>query len=148
MRQFDLQRIRTEHNLTQKKVAELTGYPQGFVSVIERGKASAPEAFIEKVREIFGIEEISSYVKEVANITIKKPKKSQDDTNISKDRSIQQKAEIDPNLTVSPEQSIVTKFLELLSQKERKIEKLEAEIEALRNEVLTLKQVTSKYTSK
>ena len=57
---------------------------------------------------------------------------------------MQPTAEIDPNLTVSPEQSIVTKFLELLSQKERKIEKLEAEIEALRNEVMTLKEGTSK----
>ena len=148
MRQFDLQRIRIEHNLTQKKVAELTGYPQGFVSVIERGKASAPEAFIEKVRELFGIEDISTYIKEVANITIKKGKKSQEKTDISTDRPMQPTAEIDPNLTVSPEQSIVTKFLELLSQKERKIEKLEAEIEALRNEVSTLKEGTSKSTSK
>lgn len=144
MRQLDLQRIRIEHNLTQKKVAELTGYPQGFVSEIERGKASAPMPFIEKVGELFGIEDISTYIKEVANITIKKKKKSQSSTDISTDRPMQPTAEIDPNLTVSPEQSIVTKFLELLSQKERKIEKLEAEIEALRNEVMTLKEGTSK----
>lgn len=144
MRQLDLQRIRIEHNLTQKKVAELTGYPQGFVSEIERGKASAPMPFIEKVSELFGIEDISTYIKEVANITIKRKKKSQSSTDISTDRPMQPTAEIDPNLTVSPEQSIVTKFLELLSQKERKIEKLEAEIEALRNEVMTLKEGTSK----
>ena len=139
MRQFDLQRIRIEHNLTQKKVAELTGYPQGFVSVIERGKASAPEAFIEKVRELFGIEDISSYIKEVANITIKKTKQSQASTDISADRAVQKVAEISPNVAVSPEQSIVTRFLELLTQKEAKIARLEAEIERLRNENFTLK---------
>ena len=41
---------------------------------------------------------------------------------------------------VSPEQAIVSNFLELLKKKEEKIEKLEAENEALRHEFSLLKQ--------
>ena len=141
MRQFDLQRIRIEKNLTQKKVAELTGYPQGFVSVIERGKASAPEAFINKVCEVFGVDNKDDYVKEVANITIRKTKNaksSKDSTDISEKKT---SPVADPVVSMvgSPEQSLYSRFLDLLEKKERKIESLEREIERLKSENLDLK---------
>ena len=36
----------------------MIGYPQSFISKIERGTASAPVALIKKVQEVFGIENI------------------------------------------------------------------------------------------
>ena len=150
MRIFDLQKIRTEKNITQKKLAEITGYPQGFVSVIERGKASAPEAFIKKVGEIFNIENINDYVTEVSNIIIREEKKAKKKADISTDslpKGLSPVNDIEPINSVSPEQAIVSKFLELLQKKEEKIERLEAENRLLRDELIALKLNTSTNTS-
>ena len=134
MRVLDLQRIRAEKKVSQVKVAELTGYPQGFVSVIERGKASAPEAFIEKVASALGVDNIEDYVSEAANPSLKKKMAERDDTAKEKPA-----VPMTDEAAVSPEQAIVSNFLELLKKKEEKIEKLEAENDALRQELETYK---------
>ena len=138
MRVLDLQRIRSEKNISQVKVAELTGYPQGFVSVIERGKASAPEAFIEKVASVLGVENITDYVSEVANPNLKKKMNK-------RAQGIDKAADSIPDVVdmasvVSPEQAIVSNFLDLLKKKEERIEKLEAENEQLKIEVARLSE--------
>ena len=61
-RRLDLQEIRVKHKLTQQKIAEVTDYPQSFISQIERGKVSVPLAFIEKLRSEFNIEDVDDYV--------------------------------------------------------------------------------------
>ena len=134
MKIFDLQLIRAEKNLSQLKVAEMTGYPQSFISVIERGKASAPQEFIDKVASVFGIENIDAYVKEVANPNLKK--------KIAKRAQAEKKLEAaaGSEASVATDQAIVANFLELLKKKEEKIEKLEAENEQLRQELAALKK--------
>lgn len=147
MIRFDLQTIRRKKNISQKKLAEITCYPQGFVSVIERGKASAPEAFIKKVAEILNIDNIDDYVTYIPNESLKREKKKAD---ISTDKpivSFPSNNEMGPFMSVSPEQSIVSQFLELLRKKEEKIEKLEAENRLLRDELTALKLSTSTKTS-
>jgi len=62
MRRLNLAKIREEQRVTQQRLAELTDYPQGFISQIERGKANAPTAFIQKLQEVFGIDEIEPYL--------------------------------------------------------------------------------------
>ena len=139
---FDLQRIRIEKNLTQKKVAELTGFPQSFISVIERGKASAPEGFINKVAELFDIDNIEDYTKEVANIVVREQKKRAQANKGGNDVS-GMSSFVDPvvapvQVGASIEQTNVAKLIDLLEKKERKIEKLERENERLREQLLAL----------
>lgn len=142
MRVLDLQRIRAEKKISQVKVAELTGYPQGFVSVIERGKASAPQAFIDKVASVLAVENIEDYVSVAANPNLKKKmakraEKTEEKQPVTAD-------EVGKASAASQEQSIVSDFLELLKKKEEKIEMLEAEIEELKQELAVYLQATSK----
>lgn len=140
MRVLDLQRIRLEKNISQVKLAELTDYPQSFISVIERGKASAPQELIDKVVSIFGIENIEDYISEVANPNLKKKvaKRGKRDG-----KSADPADDIDA-AAASPEQAIVSNFLELLKKKEEKIEKLEDEIEELKKELAIYRSTTCK----
>lgn len=138
MRVLDLQRIRSEKNISQVKVAELTGYPQGFVSNIEHGKASAPVVFIERVAELFGVENIYDYVSEVANPNLKKKMNKRAKGVDTATDSIPDV--VDMASAVSAEQAIVSNFLELLKKKEEKIERLEAENEQLKLEVARLSE--------
>ena len=138
---LDLQRIRSEKNISQVKVAELTGYPQGFVSVIERGKASAPQAFIDKVALVLGVDNIEDYVSEVANPNLKKKMaKRAEKTEENPPAPVDEVGKVSAALT---EQTIVSDFLELLKKKEEKIESLEAEINELKQEVARLTGLTS-----
>ena len=139
MRVLDLQRIRLEKKITQVKLAELTNYPQSFISAIEHAKAAAPQELINKVVSIFGIENIDDYISEVANPNLKK--------KVAKRTKRDGKSAAPADDAVSTEQAIVTNFLELLKKKEERIEKLEAEIEALKQELARLKNETSELTS-
>ena len=60
IRRLDLQQIRVRNNITQKRLSELSGYPQSFISQIERGKVSVPMSFIEKVSDILKIKDINN----------------------------------------------------------------------------------------
>ena len=139
MRVFDLKRIRLEKKISQVKLAELTNYPQSFISVIERGKASAPQELIDKVVSIFGIENIDEYISEVANPNLKKKVAKRG----KRDGKSADAAHVIDSAASSPEQAIVSNFLELLKKKEEKIEKLEAENETLRKELAAYKEATS-----
>ena len=108
MRRLDLQKIRGELGMTQRQIAEQTGYPQGFVSQIERSKVSCPEGFIEKLQEIFGLPNIYEYVSEEEE---------------SKEPEVVEESE---------EKSTIRRLFDLVERREARIEKLEAEIEQLR----------------
>lgn len=62
MQRIDLKRFRKERHLTQKSVSEATGYQQCHVSAIENGKTSAPNAFINKLQQVYGVGNIRDYV--------------------------------------------------------------------------------------
>lgn len=59
---FDLKSFRAKHNLSQKEVAEATGRKQSFLSAIEAGRRSAPDALLNDLVERYGEENISDYL--------------------------------------------------------------------------------------
>ena len=109
---------------------------------IERGKASAPQAFIDKVASVLGVENIEDYVSEVANPNLKK--KMAKRAEKTEEKQPAPADEVGKASAVSQEQSIVSDFLELLKKKEEKIEMLEAEIEELKQELAVYRQATCK----
>ena len=61
MKRIDLLRIRKEYKLTQVKLAELPKYPQGFISQIENGRVDSPAAFLIRLKEALGIDDLEPY---------------------------------------------------------------------------------------
>ncbi len=137
-RRLDLQEIRAKHKLTQQKIAEVTDYPQSFISQIERGKVSVPLAFIEKLRSEFNIEDVDDYV------TYIEVNKTPVETTETPDVEQPQEEQVESRESVqetSPtaDQLTISRLVELLNKSERRNEKLEAEIERLKAELSTLK---------
>ena len=141
-RRLDLQHIRVKKNITQQRLAELTGYPQSFISQIERGKVSVPVSFIDKVSEILKIKDINKYV---SYIDITKPNKSAD---ASEQAQAPEEKEPAAEVNIEPEKpaekETIDRLVELLERsekrierQEKKIEDLEAEIQKLRSELAT-----------
>ena len=60
-RDIDLLRIRKEHHVTQRRLADLTNYPQGFISQIENRRVSAPIQFQQNLMEALGIPSLEPY---------------------------------------------------------------------------------------
>ena len=60
-RDIDLLRIRKEHHVTQRRLANLTNYPQGFISQIENRRVSAPIQFQQNLMEALGIPSLEPY---------------------------------------------------------------------------------------
>ena len=60
-RDIDLLRIRKEHHITQRRLADLIQYPQGFISQIENRRVSAPVQFQQKLMEALGIPSLEPY---------------------------------------------------------------------------------------
>lgn len=104
MRTLNLKRIRQNYNVTQGQISQLTGYPQGFISLIENKRASVPMAFIEKLKESLHIEDITQYIGNLEKGSkIKKSKNSNsafDTIEILKNQ-IRHKDEIISSLTKS-----------------------------------------------
>lgn len=59
---FDLKRFREERNLTQKQLSELLKRPQSFLSAIEHGKRSAPDAMLDQLANAYNVDNISDYL--------------------------------------------------------------------------------------
>ena len=121
MRRLDLAKIRSEQNVTQQRLAELTTYPQGFISQIENGKAKAPIAFVKKLQDVLGIDDIEPYL-------IEEQPKDQ-----SPEDAVIEALMASPPQSSNPsnETQITLHFLALLQKKEEKIEELEKRIAAL-----------------
>lgn len=62
MKIIELRRFRKEMGLSQIQLAEVVGYRQSFISDIEQRKRAVPDAFIEKLRDIFPEGNIESYI--------------------------------------------------------------------------------------
>lgn len=111
MQRINLQHIRKSQGITQMQLAEMTGYPQGFISQIENGKAGAPEAFVQKLQEVFKMSEAEIYSLRPAG-----EKEPPEDTGTSS-------AEL---------AEIVRRFINMVERRDEKIARLEAEIERLK----------------
>lgn len=110
MEHINLQYIRKSHGLTQRQLAEKTGYPQGFISQIENGKAPAPALFVAKLQEIFRMSNAELYSQQPIG-----------------EQETQEAG--DPQADV---REIVRRFINMVERRDEKIERLEAEIERLK----------------
>lgn len=137
-RRLDLQEIRVKHKLTQQKIAEVTDYPQSFISQIERGKVSVPQLFIEKLRTLFNIEDVDDYV---TYIEVKKvPAETAEPAEAEQPKEEQPASGGDAQEALpTADQITISRLVELLNKSERRIEKLEAENERLRAKLSTPK---------
>ena len=61
-RKLDLRKLRQTHNVTQQRLAELTDYPQSFISQMECGRVSVPDQFMKKLEEVLGIKDFEPFL--------------------------------------------------------------------------------------
>lgn len=61
-RKLDLRKLRQAHNVTQQRLAEITDYPQSFISQMECGKVNVPDQFMKKLEEVLGIKDFEPYL--------------------------------------------------------------------------------------
>ena len=132
-RRLDIQRIRSEKKITQKELAKITGYPQGFISKMEHGKVSTPESFIEKIRDFFEIPDIETYV------SFTKPLK----TEAPSEPEVKKPNVNDDEAKMSDKQ-LIQRLFKLLDKRENRIEKLEKEIDQLHRELSAMRLEMSK----
>lgn len=137
-RRLDLQEIRVKRKITQQKIAAETGYPQSFISQIERGKVSVPLAFIEKLREVFNIEDVDDYVTYIEVNKVPVDVAEQIDNEPPKAVEVESRDAVQETPPTA-DQLTISRLVELLDKSERRNEKLEAEIERLKAELSTLK---------
>lgn len=109
-RDIDLQRIRKEQKVTQQRLAELTQYPQSFISQIENGRVTAPQPFLKKLQELFGIEDLEPYF-----IPTPEEKAVKEATS-----------EVD--LRISEQQSTINRLLDIIDRRDERIKDLEAQV--------------------
>ncbi len=127
MRQLDLQRIRKEHNVTQLRLAELTKYPQSFISQIERGRVDAPEKFYKKLTEVLGIKDFEPYMlPERVEIVDSKPQVQPEAQNN------------EPCSNSSEEQKMASRLLDMIDRRDQRISELESENKRLHELLLRL----------
>ena len=135
MRRLDIQTIRRKHKLTQKQLSALTGFPQGFISKMECGKVSTPQAFITKVSEVLKIKDIDCFV-------------SYDDTSKSVQGTPDSKELLGTQLKDEPTDKMTIQLLfKMLEKREARIEKLEQENDALRSKLMAYLEGTNMTTN-
>ena len=81
MQRIDLAKIRSDHSVSQKDLAEKLGVKQSFLSNIERGRSPLPPEKLDKIIEIFDIENIDIYY--IEDIGSSNMSKSQSDNTNS-----------------------------------------------------------------
>ncbi len=109
-RNLDLQRVRKDYKVTQQRLAELTKYPQSFISQIENARVSPPEAFITALTSILGINDIEPYF-------IPTPEEK---------AVMDAHSEIDSR--ISEQQSTINRLLDMLDRRDERIKELEMEL--------------------
>lgn len=112
MARLDLFKIRRKHKLTQQQLSNLIGYPQGYISRIERGKSDASKMFIARVQEALNIEDIGKYL-------------------VKDEPEIEQQSQ-EPASPSELHMMTINKLLTMLEDKEKRIKELEAELHELR----------------
>jgi transcriptional regulator with XRE-family HTH domain len=126
MDRLDIKRIRTENKLTQVKLAELTGYPQGFISQMENGNESIPASFVAMLAEKLNITDINAYM-------------YNDDTDTDSRHKMQNSC-YGKNAKWQSGSSDLTvqRLLDLIDKIDAKVDKKEAEILKLRQHISEL----------
>ena len=109
-RDLDLQRIRKDYKVTQQRLAELTKYPQSFISQIENARVPAPEAFLTALQQVLGITDIEPYF-----VPTPEEKAVHD-------------AQSEVDARISEQQSTINRLLDMLDRRDERIKALEAEV--------------------
>ena len=128
-RRLDIQRIRAEKKITQKELSSMTGYPQSFISKMERGRVSTPEPFIEKVRDVLQIADIENYIAYI------KPSTSDIPEDLPEERQPR-----NSDIGMSDKQ-MIQRLFDLLEKRDARIDKLERENDQLRRELALQRQL-------
>ena len=129
-RRLDIQRIRAEKKLTQKELSSMTGYPQGFISKMERGRVSTPESFIEKVRDVLEIADIENYISYIKPSTSDIPEAPEERMPRNSDIGMSDK-------------QMIKRLFDLLEKRDARIDRLERENDQLHREIAILRQQTT-----
>lgn len=66
MSRLDLVKLRKDEGMSQKELAELLSVRQSFLSAIENGRSRLPDEKLERIREVFGLEDLTPYMMEEA----------------------------------------------------------------------------------
>lgn len=112
-RDLDLQRIRKDYKVTQQRLAELTKYPQSFLSQIENARVPTPEAFVTAVQKVLGIDDIEPYFVPTAE-----ERAAQEATNVAEDRMAEQ-------------QNLINRLLDMVDRRDERVRELELEVKEL-----------------
>lgn len=112
MNKLDLRRIRKDFGLTQRGLSQLTGYPQSYLSYVERGRADASKTFRERLTAALKIKDLDKYIikEEPPQQTVQQPP---------------QQPEADLSIVT------INKLLNMIEDRDRRIKELEDEIKAL-----------------
>ncbi len=62
MSRIDLVKLRKHAGISQRELAELLQVRPSFLSAIENGKSRLPEEKLEKIREIFELDDLEAYI--------------------------------------------------------------------------------------
>ena len=118
MKRIDLLRIRKEYKLTQVKLAELTKYPQGFISQIENGRVDSPAAFLIRLKEALGIDDLEPYyLPEGDELVVREA------LQLLKQR-------------IDEQQSMNNKLMDMLDKRDERIRDLEGQVTKLQENLL------------
>ena len=109
-RNLDLQRIRKDYKVTQQRLAELTKYPQSFISQIENARVPTPEAFISALQNVLGITDIEPYFIPT----------TEEKAVIEAHNEVEER--------ISEQQSTINRLLDIIERRDERIKELEAEI--------------------
>ena len=120
-RNLDLQRVRKDYNVTQQRLAELTKYPQSFISQIENARVPVPEAFITALVNVLGIPDIEPYLIPTAE-----------------EKAVLE-AQSEAESRASEQQTTINRLLDMLERRDERIKSLEDELK--RCHELLLKKV-------
>ena len=116
-RDIDLQRIRKDHKVTQQRLAELTKYPQSFISQVENRRVSAPGAFLKVLMDVLDITDLEPYYFPTPEELEAQNKKKAIDDN------------------TKGMQATISRLFDLIERRDERIRELENEVKRL-NEIM------------
>ncbi|MBD5328300.1 MAG: helix-turn-helix domain-containing protein [Bacteroides sp.] len=73
MSRIDLVRLRKRAGMSQRELADLLQVRPSFLSAIENGKSRLPEEKLEKIKEIFELDNLEGYMMEETSDTVVPP---------------------------------------------------------------------------
>ncbi|MDE6005980.1 MAG: helix-turn-helix domain-containing protein [Muribaculaceae bacterium] len=147
---IDLVRLRKRAGISQRELADLLQVRPSFLSAIENGKSRLPEEKLEKIKEIFELEDLEEYIINDYNEISVAPHTHEPDQsdyltqllNHFHDLAHQRdKSNVDTNADLSARVNFLSNRNNRLSQR---VDDLREEIDTLRAENLRLKELLLK----